>query len=167
MPRQSARSASAKSVGSVDEIESMAIIEPVCAVFRRKLKAEGLKYTPERAQVLDAIVRQTTLFEPDQIVSEVKKTGIRVSKATVYRTIKLLVEAGIIQRVPLDAEGAVYHCVFGRAPSELLVRMDTREVIALQVPELEALRERIAKQYGVQVQGHRFIVLAAAPQIAK
>lgn len=152
---------------TASEFEAMAIIEPVCAVFRRKLKAEGLKYTPERAQVLDAIVRQTTLFELDQIVTEVKKTGIRVSKATVYRTIKLLVEAGIIQRVPLDAEGAVYHCVFGRAPSELLVRMDTREVIALQVPELEALRERITKQYGVQVQGHRFIVLAAAPQMSK
>jgi hypothetical protein len=39
--------------------------------------------------------------------------------------------------------------------------MDTREVIALQVPELEVIRERIAEQFGVQVQGHRFIVLAA------
>ena len=141
-------------------IDSIEIIEPVCAAFRRKLKSEGLKYTPERAQVLDVIVRQTGLFEPDQIITEVKKTGIRVSKATVYRTIKLLVEAGIIQRVMLDADAALYHCVFGRAPSDLLIRLDTREAIALDLPELRALRDRICKSRGLTSQGHRLHIFA-------
>ena len=74
------------------------IVEPLCAVFRRKLKSEGLKYTPERAHVLDTIVRLDELFEADTIIERVKNSDIRVSKATVYRTIKLLQEAGIIQR---------------------------------------------------------------------
>ena len=38
------------------------IVEPLCAVFRRRLKSEGLKYTPERAQVLDTIIRYEGLF---------------------------------------------------------------------------------------------------------
>jgi Fur family ferric uptake transcriptional regulator len=141
-------------------MDAIDIIEPVCAVFRRKLKSEGLKYTPERAQVLDVIVRQAGLFEPDQIITEVKKTGIRVSKATVYRTIKLLVEAGIIQRVMLDADASLYHCVFGRAPSDLLIRLDTREAVPLDLPELRALRDQICQARGLVPQGHRLHIFA-------
>ena len=148
-----------ETVAMVPEFE---IIEPVCAVFRRKLKSEGLKYTPERAQVLDVIVRQPGLFEADQIITEVKKTGIRVSKATVYRTIKLLVEAGIIQRVMLDADASLYHCVFGRAPSDLLIRLDTREAIALDLPQLRQLREEICRSKGLMPQGHRLHIFASA-----
>lgn len=146
-------------VAMVPEFE---IIEPVCAVFRRKLKSEGLKYTPERAQVLDVIIRQTGLFEPEQIILEVKKTGIRVSKATVYRTIKLLVEAGIIQRVMLDADAALYHCVFGRAPSDLLIRLDTREAIPLDLPQLKQIRDEICAKRGLLIQGHRLHIFASA-----
>ena len=43
------------------------IVEPLCAVFRRKLKSEGLKYTPERAQVLDTIIRHDGLFEAEKL----------------------------------------------------------------------------------------------------
>ena len=66
------------------------IMEPLCAVFRRKLKAEGLKYTPERARVLDAIVRREGLFEAEGLIASLRGAGQRVSKATVYRTIRLL-----------------------------------------------------------------------------
>ncbi len=147
---------------TANPIPEFEIIEPVCAVFRRKLKSEGLKYTPERAQVLDVIIRQTGLFEADQIITEVKKTGIRVSKATVYRTIKLLVEAGIIQRVMLDADASLYHCVFGRAPSDLLIRLDTREAITLDLPQLAQIRDEICKSRGLVPQGHRLHIFASA-----
>jgi len=84
--------------------EGIRITEPLCAVFRRRLKSDGLKYTPERASVLDAIIRLDGLFEAEQLLDEVRGTGTRVSKATVYRTIRLLLEAGIIQRVLFDRE---------------------------------------------------------------
>ena len=74
------------------------IIEPLCAVFRRSLKDVGLKYTPERAQILDTIIELDGLFEADQLLEEVKGKGFRVSKATVYRTLKLLEDSGIIHR---------------------------------------------------------------------
>ena len=45
-------------VSAASSLDDIRIIEPLCAVFRRKLKSEGLKYTPERAQILDAIIRR-------------------------------------------------------------------------------------------------------------
>jgi Fur family ferric uptake transcriptional regulator len=136
------------------------IVEPLCAVFRRKLKGEGLKYTPERAQILDAIIRFEGLFEADHLQATLKNRGYRVSKATVYRTIRLLQDAGIIQRVLFDQDQAHYQLVYGRRPNDLLIRVDTREAIPIDVPELIALRDRLCRERGLQAQGHRFQVFA-------
>lgn len=136
------------------------IVEPLCAVFRRKLKGEGLKYTPERAQILDAIIRFEGLFEAEHLQATLKGRGYRVSKATVYRTIRLLQDAGIIQRVLFDQDQAHYQLVYGRRPNDLLIRMDTREAIPIDVPELIALRDRLCRERGLKAQGHRFQIFA-------
>jgi Fur family ferric uptake transcriptional regulator len=136
------------------------IVEPLCAVFRRKLKGEGLKYTPERAQILDAIIRFEGLFEADHLQATLKARGYRVSKATVYRTIRLLQDSGIIQRVLFDQDQAHYQLVYGRRPNDLLIRVDTREAIPIEVPELIALRDRLCRERGLKAQGHRFQVFA-------
>ena len=137
------------------------IIEPLCAVFRRNLRQEGLKYTPERAQILDAIIRKESLFEAEGLQRELKGGGFRVSKATVYRTIKLLQDAGIIQRVLLDPEQSHFQLVYGRQPHDLLVRTDTHEAVQIDVPELIALRDRLCAQRGLVPIGHRLTIYAS------
>ncbi len=132
------------------------IVEPLCAVFRRTLKAEGLKYTTERAQVLDAIIRMDTLFEAEELRAALKKARFRVSKATVYRTLRLLQDAGILQRVLFEEDRALYQLVYGRRPDDLLVRVDTGAVESIDIPELIALRDRICRERGLVAKGHRF-----------
>lgn len=150
------------STPGVDDLDlpNIRIMEPLCAVFRRKLKSEGLKYTPERAQVLDIIMRFDGLFEAERIIDDLRKTGFRVSKATVYRTIKLLQEAGIIQRVMFDQEQSHYQLVYGQKPRDFIIRVDTHEAIPIDIPELVALRERLCKERGLKAEGHRLQIFA-------
>jgi len=143
-----------------DPDHDLHVIEPLCAVFRRYLKSLNQKYTPERAQVLDVLFRLDDLFQADQLLEEVRKSGQRVSKATVYRTIKLLQEAGIIQQVLLQSEQAHYQLVYGRRPRDLLIRLDTHEIIPIEVPELAAIRDRICREHGVRAQSHRLKIFA-------
>jgi len=177
--------------------DDIRIIEPLCAVFRRKLKAEGLKYTPERAHILDAIMRRAMdaeaaasapakpngspfaagakptgkasatsnseshkggVFEAEELVEAMRKQGFRVSRATVYRTIKLLAEAGIIQQVLFDTDQAHYQLAYGRASSGLLVNVDTSEITPIDVPELAAIRDRICRERGLVAEGHRLVI---------
>ncbi|MFA6045405.1 MAG: transcriptional repressor [Phycisphaerales bacterium] len=147
-----------------DEVKDepdLKIIEPLCAVFRRTLKAEGLKYTPERAQVLDAALRFEGLFEAEQVIDLLKGSGFRVSKATVYRTIKLLVQAGIVQRVPFDDEQAHYQTVFGRQDHVLVIRTDTGQAVPVEMPELVRLRDEVCRRLGLVAKGHRLHIFAA------
>ncbi len=138
------------------------VFEPLCAVFRRRLKDAGQKYTPERAQILDAIIKLDDIFEAEQLQAALRKSGFRVSKATVYRTLKLLQDAGIIQQVLLDSEQASYQLAYGRRPRDLLIRVDTHEIIPIDVPELAAIRDRICRDRGLTPQAHRFQIFATA-----
>lgn len=144
----------------------LSIVEPLCAVFRRKIRSEGLKYTPERARVLDAIIELDRLFEADELLDTLRRGDHRVSKATVYRTIRLLQDAGIVQRVLSDRDQAQYQLVYGTKPHDLLIRLDTREAIAIDVPELVELRQRICREHGLVAQGHSFQVFALKGAIA-
>ena len=146
-------------IGSDDGL-SIRIEEPLCSVFRRSLKDEGLKYTPERAAVLDTIIQLDGLFEAEKLLDELKGQGHRVSKATVYRTIKLLQEAGIVQRVIADGDQARFQLVYGSSPHDLLVRLDSDEVIELEIPELVEIRDRVCAKYGLEPEGHRLHIFA-------
>jgi Fur family transcriptional regulator, ferric uptake regulator len=124
----------------------------------------GLKYTPERAQVLDAIIHFDGVFEAERLLDELKASEFRVSKATVYRTLKLLQDAGIIQRVLSRDDHAKYQLVYGATPRDQLVRLDTGEVLDLELPELMELRERICREQGLVPQGHRLQIFAVGEE---
>jgi len=145
---------------SDDDGVPMKLIEPLCAVFRRKLKSEGLKYTAERARILDAIIRRDDIFQADQLMRAMKEQGFRVSKATVYRTIKLLQEAGILQQLLFDAEQSHYQLAYARAATGVVVETDAERITPVDVPELEAIRDAICRKMGLTPHGHRFVIYA-------
>ena len=131
------------------------ILPPLCAVFRQHLRSEGQKYTPERAQILDTIINLDGLFEADTLLDRVRADGYSSSKATVYRTLKLLEGAGIIQRVPFEREQVHYQLIYGRRANTLIIDVETGVVEAIEVPELLALRDRLCRERGLEAEGHR------------
>lgn len=143
-------------------MDDIQILDPLCSVFRRHLKSLGQKYTLERARILDVLLRMDDLFQADQLLERVRREGFKVSKATIYRTIKLLQDAGIIQQVLVESEHAHYMLAYGRKPRDLLVRTDTNQVMTIEVPELVALRDRLCRERGLVAVGHRFQIYATA-----
>jgi len=139
-------------------------IVPLCAVFRQHLKREGQKFTPERAQVLDAIIRLDRVFEADEVLFEMRDRGVRVSKATVYRTLKLVQDAGIIEPVLLDQRQSRYQLAYGQPPRDQMICIETGEVVEfVPPPDLIEIRNRIAAEHGWSPAGHRFQILALSP----
>lgn len=141
-------------------LADLQIVEPLCAIFRRALKAEGLKYTPERAAILDAIIRIDGLFEAEQLLEMLKRERFRVSKATIYRTLKLLDDSGIVQKVLFDKDQSHYQLAYGQRSNTVLIRVDTGEVLTLDMPELLALRDRVCRERGLVPEGHRLQIFA-------
>jgi Fur family ferric uptake transcriptional regulator len=153
-------SASDASSSPASEIKVSA---PLCAIFRRFLKQQGLKFTHERAVILDAVLARKTVFEVDELLDEMRDQGQRASKATVYRTIKHLVEAGIIEEVLLDSRQAHYRLAYGREHADHLIDVDSDRIIEVQSPELAAIRDEICRAHGLDPVGHRMIIYGTKP----
>ena len=99
--------------------------EPICAVFRRYLHGEKLKFTPERAMILDAVLRKAGLFEAEQLVSDLRQLKHRASRATVYRTLNHLHDAGILKQVFFDNKQSYYEVIAGRQTYDYLICVET------------------------------------------
>jgi Fur family ferric uptake transcriptional regulator len=137
---------------------------PLCSVFRRFLRTQNLKYTPERAEILNAIIERNGVFEAEELLLEMRQRGDQVSKATIYRTIKLLQDAGIITQALFDSKQAHYQLIYGKAPQDFMVCLKTGKRIQFSSRELTELRDRICRELGWEPAGHRFQIYAISPE---
>lgn len=138
--------------------------EPVCAVFRRYLHDQKLKFTPERAMMLDAVLRKTGLFEAEQLVDDLKALGHRVSRATVYRTLSHLQDAGIVKQVFFDNRQSYYEVIVGRETHDYLICVATGKVIEFSSERLRKLRADICREHGFQPLSHQFHIFGISPE---
>src|SRR2546422_7040033 len=136
--------------------------EPVCAIFRRYLHGEKLKFTPERAMMLDAVLRKNGLFEPEQLVDDLKQLGHRVSRATVYRTLSHLQDAGILKQVFFDNKQSYYEVIAGRQTHDYLICVTTGKVIEFSSDKLKKLRDEICLEHGFEPLSHRFQIFGVS-----
>ena len=68
------------------------------AHFRALLRREGLRMTPERSVILSEIFKIEGHFQPDDLLVRFRTNGVRISRATIYRTLDLLVSCGLVRR---------------------------------------------------------------------
>jgi Fur family ferric uptake transcriptional regulator len=151
-------------VSSVTATQQTLPYEPVCAVFRRYLHGQKLKFTPERAMILDAALRKTGLFDAEQLVSDLKQLGHRVSRATVYRTLNHLHDAGILKQVFFDNKQSYYEVIAGRQACDYLICVQTGRVIEFSSDKLRKLRDEICAQHGFEPISHQFHIYGISPE---
>lgn len=147
--------------------QQMSAYEPVCAVFRKYLRGQKLKFTPERAMILDAALRREGLFEAEALVADVKTTGHRVSRATVYRTLNHLQDAGILKQVFFDNRQSYFEVIAGRTTHDYLICVETGEVIEFHSDKLRKLRDEICREHGYDPLSHQFHIFGLSPKAKK
>jgi Fur family transcriptional regulator, ferric uptake regulator len=138
--------------------------EPVCAVFRRYLHGEKLKFTPERAMILDAVLRQSGLFEAERLAIDLRQLGHRVSRATVYRTLTHLQDAGILKQIFFDNKQSYYEVIAGRQACDYLICVSTGKVIEFSSEKLRKLRDEICREHGYEPISHQFHIFGISPE---
>jgi len=134
--------------------------------FRRYLRRRGLKFTPERRAILRAILSSAEHFEAEDLLLLLRQQGKRIGKATIYRTLPLLVDCGILKRVFLADKRAHYEHSFGPTPHDHMVCQSCGRIVEFDSTELVRLRERLAAQEGFKAISHRFQILGICPACA-
>ena len=106
--------------------------------FQLFLEGEGLKLTRERAALVSEIFATHYHFDADELLFKMKERGIKISRATIYRSLELLVRSGMVRRVHLGEDHYHYESVGQNSHHDHLVCTTCGDVIEFHDPQLEA-----------------------------
>lgn len=122
--------------------------------FKEYLKKEKLKFTKERATILTEVLKRRDHFDADELAADLRKDGFKVSRATVYRTLDILYEIGVVHKATLGHKHNHFENMVGRKHHDHLVCLNCDKVIEFVDDEIEKKQEEVCQQLGFQMKRH-------------
>ena len=132
-------------------------------VFSEYLANENLKMTPQRRLILETILKQSDHVSSEELYERIKKKDPSIGQATVYRTLKLLSESGLIE--PLDfADGVTrYEPSYGKEHHDHLICEKCGKNIEILDETIERRQKVIAKEHGFTLSSHKMYLYGICP----
>ena len=118
------------------------------------LKKEGLRYTNQRQAVWDEIKSSDDHRDAEQIYSALRNNNLNVSRATVYRTIDVLVKNRLVRKMDVGDGRSLYEPRLDDEHHDHMICLKTGDIIEFYNEELEDLQDKIAKKHGYKVIRH-------------
>ncbi len=124
------------------------------SVIENKCIEKGVRLTDQRKIIAQVMSESTNHPDVDELHKRVSKVDSKISIATVYRTVKLLEEAGIVAKHDFKGNKARYE----QAPKEHhdhLIDIKTGEIIEFVNEDIEKLQKQVAEKLGYKLVDHR------------
>jgi len=115
-------------------------------LFSSFLKAGDYRITPERFIILDAVLSSKGHFDADELYLNMKSAGQKVSRATVYNTLELLLESGFISKYRFSDNHSRYEKVFGRPHHDHLICLECGEITEFVSDKVSLVQTEICKE---------------------
>jgi len=129
-------------------------MEEVRGIFSAFLQKRGQRQTPERFTVLEEIYATKDHIDADELYLRLKKSGHRVSRATVYNTLELLIECELVVRHQFGKNQAKYEHAFSYWQHDHLICLDCNELFEFCDPRLQSIQEMVADIYKFDIKHH-------------
>jgi Fur family ferric uptake transcriptional regulator len=115
------------------------------------------RYTEQQRDMVRYIFARHNHFDADQLIDDMKSAGFHVSRATVYRTLAKLVDAGLLRRLEVGPR-MFYEHDYGYPQHEHLYCQKCGAMIEFQNPAIDAIIRDICQQENFQTNGYTFII---------
>jgi Fur family ferric uptake transcriptional regulator len=136
--------------------------------FREYLESRSRpqRFTGQQRNLVRHIFAQHDHFDADQLILDVQRAGMRISRATVYRTLGKLVDAGLLRRIDVGTR-TVYEHDYGYPQHEHLVCERCKKMIEFQDESIEARLRDVCAKHGFQAAGHMLVVRGTCAECNK
>jgi Fur family ferric uptake transcriptional regulator len=127
--------------------------------FREYLasRSKPQRYTEQQRDMIRYIFSQHNHFDVDQLIHDMHNASFNVSRATIYRTLTKLVDAGLLRRLEMGSR-TVYEHDYGYPQHEHMYCQNCRKMIEFQNPAIEHVMRDVCRQQNFQPAGHTFII---------
>ena len=122
------------------------IIKEVKSIFSAHLENNNLRKTPERYAILEEIYKRTDNFDAEAVYIHMKNQNYRVSRATVYNTLELLVSCDLVKKHQFGKNLAQYEKSYGYKQHDHLICVDCGIVLEFCDPRIQYLGDFWAEQ---------------------
>ena len=119
------------------------------SILRQYLENKKLKFTAERKIIVEEVYSVTTHFDADELYLRLRqKHNPKISRATVYRTLPLLEDIGLIRKVDFTDKHAPYERVDADRHHEHLICLECGKIIDFYQESLENILDKVAQECG-------------------
>ena len=126
----------------------------ISKILVKILKYEGLRYTDQRQAIWNEIQNSNEHRDAEDIYLKLKERNVKVSRATVYRTIDVLVKNRLVRKMDVGNGRSLYEPRLDDEHHDHMICIDTGNIIEFYNKELEDLQDTIAKKHGYKVVRH-------------
>ncbi len=137
---------------------------PELAVFKEFIRSRGLRQTQERDSIVLEIFRKREHFDVDELFLRLLAQGKKISKASIYRTLPLLVDCGLIREVNYEDGHWHYEQVYGRPHHCHLRCVQCGALVEFEEPLMAVVEEKLSQTYGYKITRHVLEVHGHCPQ---
>jgi Fur family ferric uptake transcriptional regulator len=136
--------------------------------FKQLLRSSNLKYTKQREVILQTLYRHSGHFTPEELHHLIKKEnpGVNTGIATVYRTLSLLENAGIVTSISFGTQGKKYELGV-KAHHDHIICTKCGKILEFFDEAIERKQERIAKEFGFVMEDHSLKIFGICPDCQK
>jgi Fur family transcriptional regulator, ferric uptake regulator len=121
-------------------------IKAVTETLSAYLKEKKLRPTRERFVLLQEIMQLDKHFDAEELFSTLSAKGLKASRATVYNTLDLLVECGLISRYRFGENHSRYEKAFGRPRHDHLICIECGDIIEFVNEKLDKIQKEVCKK---------------------
>ena len=132
----------------------MTVPREISERFETLLEERGLKFTQERKSIFEEVCHLKDHFDADSLHERFKRKGLRISRDTVYRTIPLLLESGVIQKSVGEGHRDFFERTNVKGHHDHMVCVRCGKFIEFHCDEIEKLQDKVCAEHGFKLIFH-------------